>query len=562
MPILDRLFGGRGAPAAPAKPASAPASGAEPRRPRVGALNNRDMTPYDAASLISQDMGEWFPWLGSPDLEINPFRDRIVARVRDLVRNDGWASGAVTSLLDQTIGGDLRLRARPDWRYLSLYSRGFDADWADEFARTAQALWRSYAYDVGRWCHAGRKLTMPQLFRLAFRHEIIDGESLAQLLYMPSRRSSGGQYATAVQLIDPDRLSNPQLTFDTQSIRGGVVLDQLGAPQAYYIRRAHQGDWWSGDKSWIWDLIPRETSDGRAVIIHNFTPERDGQHRSAGGIFTPVLQRMKMLAKYDQVELQAAVINAIFAAYVESPYDPGDVRSALEAEMGGIDPREAELSMYQRLRLLWREARGDVKLNGAVIPTLASGEKITALSPTRPAAQFEAFEGAMLRNFAAAAGMTYEQVSRDWSRTNYSSARGALLDAWKSLSRRRADFGAGFCTPIYAGWLEEAMELGRLPLPPGAPDFVDARTAYSACRWMGPGRGWVDPVKEAQGSVLRLDAGITTLAQECDEQGYDWEEQLDERAQITRRFRTLGLAMPGWGHDVPANQTDARPRPQ
>lgn len=550
LDVLRRLTG-QTVPAAPAAPAA----------PKPSALNGgSDRTPYDAASRTSQDMGEWFPWLGSPDLEINPWRDRIVARVRDLVRNDGWASGAVSSILDAAIGGDLRLIAKPDWRQLRIHAPGFDAVWADEFAQAAQALWRGYSNDLGRWCDGARRLTMTQMFRLAFRHKLIDGEALAALLWLPDRRAPGrAHYATTLQIIDPDRLSNPNLLFDMRFVRGGVEIDQLGAAQAYYIRRAHQGDWFNAPEALIWDRIPRETEEGRPVVIHDFDAERAGQHRAAGGIFTPVLARMKMLTKYDQVELQAAVINAIFAAYIESPYDQQDVQSALEAEVGGRDPRMAELSMYQQLRTWWHGER-PLSLNGARIPTLMSGEKINTIAATRPSSQYEAFQGALLRNVSAATGQSHEQVSHDWSKTNYSSARGAILEAWKTLHRRRADFGNGFATPVYAGWLEEAMDRGELPLPRGAPEFHEARAAYAACVWMGPGRGWVDPVKEAEAAVLRMDAGITTLIQECAEQGHDWEEQVADRAIIVKRFKDAGLTLPAWAHDVPASQIDVKPQ--
>jgi capsid protein len=32
------------------------------------------------------------------------------------------------------------------------------------------------------------------------------------------------------------------------NIRGGVEIDEDGAPVAYHIREAHIGDWWSGAK--------------------------------------------------------------------------------------------------------------------------------------------------------------------------------------------------------------------------------------------------------------------------------------------------------------------------
>ena len=261
----------------------APASTVAPAQ-RQRALHTRDGAPYDAAGLTAAEIADWFPWLGSPDLEINPWRDRIVARVRDLVRNDGWASGAVTSILDAAIGPDLRLVSKPDWQQLRLYDKGFDPVWAREFGQTAEALWRGWGYDPGRWCDTTRRQLAPEMFYLAFRHLLVDGEALAIVAWLPERRARGrGKYATTLQLVDPDRLSNPHLVFDLRHMRGGVEIDDLGAPVAYHIRRAHQGDWFEAPDQWIWDRVPRETADGRPVVVHAFEAERTGQHRAAGG---------------------------------------------------------------------------------------------------------------------------------------------------------------------------------------------------------------------------------------------------------------------------------------
>ncbi len=86
----------------------------------------------------------------------------------------------------------------------------------------------------------------------------------------------------------------------------------------------------------------------------------------------------------------------------------------------------------------------------------------------------------------------------------------------------------------------------ELPLPAGAPDFMECRAAYTRCRWMGPGRGWVDPVAEKQGAVLGMQAGLSTLEAECAEQGADWEENLEQRAYEIAKFEELGLEPPDW----------------
>ena len=134
--------------------------------------------PYDGAERGTSETDQWFPWLSSPDLEINQRRDLLVARMRDLVRNDGWAAGGVTRMLDSVIGGSFRLVAKPDWRTLALYANGFDADWAEEFRRAAEALFRTWANDPGRWCDAQRRVNFSGLCRLAFRSRIVDGEAL------------------------------------------------------------------------------------------------------------------------------------------------------------------------------------------------------------------------------------------------------------------------------------------------------------------------------------------------------------------------------------------------
>ena len=78
-------------------------------------------------------------------------------------------------------------------------------------------------------------------------------------------------------------------------------------------------------------------------------------------------------------------------------------------------------------------------------------------------------------------------------------------------------------------FVEESMEIDDLPLPRNAPEFMDARAAYARAKWLGPGRGWIDPVAEKQGAIFGMDAGPSTLEQECaTNEGADWEEVIDQ----------------------------------
>jgi hypothetical protein len=113
-------------------------------------------------------------------------------------------------------------------------------------------------------------------------------------------------------------------------------------------------------------------------------------------VLRPVLARAKMLARYDQVELQAAVVNAVFSAYIESPNDPELVQDALSPDAG--------LPAYQAMRSEFH-ADKRLQLNGVRIPTLFPGEKINTVAAARPSGNFPAFQSAMLRNLASAAGL-------------------------------------------------------------------------------------------------------------------------------------------------------------
>jgi lambda family phage portal protein len=241
----------------------------------------------------------------------------------------------------------------------------------------------------------------------------------------------------------------------------------------------------------------------------------------------------------------------VMAAFVESPFDHDQFASAL----GGGE----ELSAYQQQRLDYYQA-APINVGGAKIAFTFPGEKVTLSKPSHPNSVFEAFERASLRNIASAMGMTYEQLSMDWGQVNYSSARAALLEVWRGFAARKEHFAQAFMAPVYAAWLEEAIDRGIVTLPKGAPDFAEAKAAYCSAKWIGPGRGWVDPHKEATAATERLAAGLSTLERECAEQGADYLETIQQRARERKEMMALGLdpdAMPD--RKPPSDDADDQP---
>ena len=484
-------------------------------------------TPYRAGDPLHQDMASWLPPLVSADAAILTSRNLIVARIRDLVRNNGWASGMVRRYIDSVIGANLRLAAAPDHRAL-----GVESEQTAALAEQMETAWRSWANDPLRRCDASRHDTFGLMAGLLFRHKLVDGEALAVLLWRPDR----GRWATCVQVIDPDRLSNPYGRPDDDTLRGGVELDGDGAAIAYHMRRAHPYDRsLSVARSMVWDRVDRETPWGRPVAIHDFDRDQAGQHRGVSRL-AAALREARMTDSYASAELQSAVINAILAAFIESPFDHSLLADALDSP--------DDIGAYQALRSDFHNER-NITLNGARVATLFPGERMGFQAAARPSQQFPAFMSVLKRNITSAmGGMSYEQGTLDWSQSNYSSARGGIVEAAKTVIADRFAFEVRTVVPIYLAVMEEAVDQGAVVLPDGAPDLYDEPGAYLRARWIGPGRGWIDPVKEGQAAQIRMDTMLSTLEREAAEQGLDWQEVIQQRARERAALAAAGLQDP------------------
>jgi lambda family phage portal protein len=486
---------------------------------QIGEVSVTADSSHMGASVHLREIASWQPGYGSADADTLPDLSMLLSRSRDLERNNGIADGGAQTLSDNIVGTGLTLRPDPDYTEL-----GKTKEWAQDWSRRTASLWRSHAGSVE--VDAARSLNFAGLCTQALRGAISNGDAIALPLWVP-RQSS--RFSTCLQLIESDRLSNPYGQIDSTHLRGGIELDDRGAPQAYWIRKQHPGDIYLSflsPKIWEWDRIPAETSWGRQRVLHLHDKERTGQTRGKP-LISSVIPQFKMLDHYERTELQAAVVNAMIAAFIETPLD-----SATMAEMMGADTESPKYQAYLAQR---REYVAPLK-GGAIIPVLP-GDKITPFTPGRPAAAFGPFTENIARRIGLAYGLPYELLMKDWSKTNYSSARAAVLEAWRFFLGRRKWLADYLATPYYDLWLEEAVNLGLID----APGFYTHRFAYSRCRWIGPGRGWVDPVKEVQAAQLRVDGYFSTLERECAEQGLDWEEVLEQRAAEQARMNDLKL---------------------
>lgn len=476
---------------------------------------------HHAASFTERDMRAWTPMSLSADSDLLPELPAIRSRARDIDRNHGIARGGIQTIVDNVVGTGLRLSARPN--YIAL---GRDKKWAEQWALNTEALYHEWAWSTA--CHAGDTLTWDQLTALALRSQLMNGEACALPLWLPDR---GDGFSTKLQMIEADRLENPEGQPDSTTLHGGIRFDQYGAPVGYYFRRNHPGEnLYLNAVSPSWQFVPRRTPFGRLRVLHVFDTERSAQSRGKP-LLTAVLPQFKNADRYFQYEMQAALFNAMIAGFITTAMDQDSILEMLKSgapDQNGLD----QMAAYTKLR-----NENAVALKGGTLIPLFPGDEIKPFMPQRPAAAFGNFVESVYRIIAVGLDMPYETLMKDYSKTTYSSARSSMLEAWRSFNRRRDWAGTQWCDPIYMLFLEEMVNAGKIE----APDFYEKRQAYARCKWIGPGRGWVDPVKEAQAAILRIRGQVSTREDECAEQGLDWREVADQLKTEDEYFTQLGL---------------------
>ena len=539
---------------APPKPRASLAQG-----PTGGGFNPY---AYDGAVPFSPDMPAWYPALRSADNEINFDRMRLAARARDLVRNDGWAKGAITRILASVVGAEFFPIPKPNHSALARrFGAKFDATWALEYTSAIRAEYHIHANDPRFFADATRTQTLTQMFRTALWHKLVDGDSVAMSMWDTARVEQGANYATCLQLIEPERLCNPQWAIDTEFRRGGVQVDGLQAPVGYHIQRGHSFDWFSPIKSITWDYHPRETEYGRPVMIHDFERVMARQHRGVG-ILTAALARLQKMNRYDDASLMAALLRATMGLFIISGRDEEEIADSMNPTQIGADGLPVEGSDFFGAWNYYKATAANT-LGGVRIPMMAPGDNIKSVSGSGQTDDYEAINKVGHRYLAAVTGQGTPEVSNDFSELNYSSYRGELMQAWRVTKMRRYDFAHGTCTPFYVGFGEEVLAKFPELLPRGLTyvDIAENRSALFDVDWYGPGMGWTDPVKERQGEVLGLDAAFGSLEDTCATvEGVFWRDRLEQRAMELAEMNRLGLKQPDWAGEQPASAVDKKPQ--
>jgi lambda family phage portal protein len=481
---------------------------------------------YEAASQFDRSLATWHPAIQSADADILPDKDLTDARAIDMTRNDAFALSGVSLHRDNIVGSQFMLNSKPKLKAL-----GMDETWGTEFSEEVEAKFSLWAESFNNWPDAARRNTLTSMVRLAVGVYLKGGELLATAEWS---RDTDRPYRTAIQMIALDRLSNPSdQVYDMERTRGGVRLNAAGAPLGYYIRNASRGGMWDWKQSVSWSYVRARNSFGRPQVIHIMEQDRPGQTRGVSQL-SAALKEMRITKRFRDITLQNAVVNASFAAAIESELPSAQVFEAL----GGGDVGSSIVNYAQQFLGAISAYAGNARnmqIDGVKIPHLMPGTKLNMLPMGNPGGVGGEFEQSLLRYLAADLGVSYEQLSKDYSETNYSSARAGMTETWKFMQSRKRMVADRFATMVFRLWFEEAVNMGEITAmnARSVPNMYDGLNmeAFCECDWIGASRGQIDELKETQAAILRIKNRLSTYEEEIGRMGKDWRPMFQQIAR-------------------------------
>lgn len=500
----------------------------------------------EGAERTNRETARWDPPKGPMDRLIGTLKPMADARGRDMVINDGLVHGAQAVHKDSIVGSHYRLNASPALDVLQLEDPRFNQSWSEEFQKVVEARFKLYAESDRHWVDASRMNTLTGLVRLGIGGFMFTGEVVSTAEWLNRDRTR--PLNSAIQLVAPSRLCNPNGEADTPTLKKGVRKNLRGQPTSYFFRLSHPHDNVVDLDNWKWKEVAAEKPWGRPQVLHVLEQIEVDQTRGIADMVS-ALRHTKMAKTYGQVALQRAVVDASYAASLEADMPP----EAVYGMMGGNNGTENFINgmgAYMGLLQQFFGGANNVNIDGAKVPVLPPGVKFNAKPLSQPGGIGTNFEDSLNRHTAAALGLSFEEYARNFEKVSYSSMRGGIMLTNRFMKARKKVVADRIANFAYWLFLEEEINAGNVPTPAGmSPRQMQnifykplMREAFCQATWIGAGAGQIDELKETQAAILRIKAGLSTYEIEISRFGNDYREIFAQRAREEGIIKAKGLA--------------------
>ncbi len=452
---------------------------------RAHALAMLDVQRNYEGARRDRRTGGWNARRGSANNALEGQIADLRDRSRDLVRNSWIGARTIDVLTSSIIGTGITVKAMTG-------KDRTDRIWNEAFLEWAESC------DIeGGLDHAGQQM-------IAVRAALEGGDSL--LRFIPRRiEGRARRVPLAVQVMEGDHIDHSRNgLWGGHQARLGVVVGDWGERQGFYLFRSHPGEWVPGQQT-VSEYVSADQ------LAHLFRPLRPGQLRGV-----PILAPSLMTIR-DQVDLvEAAVIKArveaCFAGFIETP---DNARTIADVRNDTNSNRVLE------------------EIRPGMLNYLQPGEKVTFAQPTGNG-QFDALWKKSMTGAAVGSGLTYDQLTGDYSGSNYSSIKTGKIE-----HRRIIEQMQWLCVipkmmrPTIRQFNDAAILSGILP---------DRRGGWPV-EYVMPANEPIDPVAEMKADILAVRAGRISPQQFIESYGRPWRTVLDETAAFFKYLDDEGMVL-------------------
>ncbi len=414
-------------------------------------------------------------------------RDIIRARARDLERNSDLMNAVISAYKRNVVGAGYSMQAKTG---------------DSELNKQIEKLWLKWCKK--RNCDVTGTQSLNQMIRMAVARKKVDGG-----IILVKRYTAQGTIPFQLQVIEVDELSSETMSPNEKGNRvvGGIEYNSFNRPVGYHIKQ--------------YDLsgmgVEKPIYIKADDVIFYFSKKRPSQIREMSDM-TFTIPRIR-----DVNEFMVAV----------------SVKERIAACLSVFIKKATPRDGFGRgmARSMNTEYEGKT-ISPGMIKELNAGDEIQVVNPAGQGSDATSYTKLQQRLIGSGQGISYESVSRDMAEATYSSARQGLIEDELTYSEEK-ELLCEILDEIYETFVIFAVLCGKLEIK----DFWDNKDTYLAHEWIQEPKPWIDPKKESEANMIAIKTGQKTFKQISAENGRDWQDQIDDMAEVIAYGKEKGVDM-------------------
>lgn len=414
-------------------------------------------------------------------------RDIIRARARDLERNSDLMNAVISAYKRNVVGAGYSMQAKTG---------------DSELNKQIEKLWLKWCKK--RNCDVTGTQSLSQIMRMAVARKKVDGGIL-----FVKRYTAQGTIPFQLQVIEVDELSSETMSPNEKGNRvvGGIEYNSFNRPVGYHIKQ--------------YDLsgmgVEKPIYIKADDVIFYFSKKRPSQIREMSDM-TFTIPRIRDVNEFMVAVSVKERIAACLSVFIKktTPRDGFGRGMARKADAG-----------YE-----------GKTISPGMIKELNAGDEIQVVNPAGQGSDATSYTKLQQRLIGSGQGISYESVSRDMAEATYSSARQGLIEDELTYSEEK-ELLCEILDEIYETFMISAVLCGKLEIK----DFWDNKDTYLAHEWIQEPKPWIDPKKESEANMIAIKTGQKTFKQISAENGRDWQDQIDDMADVIEYGKEKGVDM-------------------